>query len=1665
VPIKVQDLTGISAITAGDDHTLAWSVDGGVWAWGANDFGQLGTGTSGDGTRPARVSLHGALHIGAGARHSLAVLIDGSVWAWGDNRRGQLGSAEIVSSPKPVRVDGVPPFSSVAGGEGHSLGLAADGRVWTWGGARAGASVPSSVSGLPFITAIAAGGHHDLALSADGRLWAWGANNVGQLGDGTGQPAARPVMLAAPTDVVSIAAGKLFSVAVSRDGRVWGWGDSARGQLGEVTTSPRLTASPLGRAAPVLAPGQSVATPTFAPVAGAYSSNQNVTISCSTSGASIYFTTDGTDPTTSSTPYTSPVLVDHTLTLKARAFKSGLNPSNIATGVYTLKPTTPVFNPVQGNYPSAQSVSITTSPADAQVRVTTDLSDPTASSPLYTGPISVARPMTLKARAFKSGWTNSELATASYTITNAATGSDLAAGQDASVVLKPDGTVWSWGLGGSGQMGNSSTSDSALAIQATISGVKAVAAGASHTVALKTDGTVWAWGANSYGQLGNGTNIPNMQTLPVRVGTLTGIVAVAAGEFFSAAVSSTGVVWTWGRNDAGQLGDASTAAFKSSPVNPKNFSGANAIAAGNRHVLARKTDGSLWAWGANANGQLGDNTQTNRNKPVAVSGIASVAAIAAGNDHSLAAKTDGTAWAWGSNAQGQLGDGTFNGPRLVPGQVTSLVGIVQMAAGNNHSLAVSNDGQAWTWGSNNGGQMGTGAVGGNQPLPLALSPYPVARVDGGTAYSLAITDDGTVWSWGNDLTSYKARVPTAVSDSGFFWRAAPATFDRQGGPYQATFNVTLTTATPGVGINYTIDGTDPAQGSPSVSNPGTVFVNQSLTLKARVFKTGYAPSMITSASYELQVGLPTISPANGSVLFQPTTVQFSCASQGSSVVATVYYTTLPRDPIVGTDPSVTCGEANGPVINSDATVRAIATRPGWTSSGVRTASYTVRVGAPVYSPAGGSYSGAQTVQVTTVTPNAVIRYTTDGTEPNQSSASLLSGGTVSVTRSLVLKSKAYLPNWPTSDRTTATYSLALGTVAAPTMTPAPGTYTSAQAVTLATSTTGAVIRYTLDGNDPTILSPLYQYPIAVSSTGILKAKAFKADWAASTVATGAYTISTGATAAPVLSPRGGTFTIRQTVTVTCETAGAVLHYTTNGSDPTEADPSPVDSRVVVDRTQTLKVKAWASGLAASPVTRGDFVITGAVAAGDEYTVALKADGRVWSWGGNPYGQLGNQTFNPSEVPVEAFLPVDVEVVAISARHAHTLALDSSGHVWAWGNNFSGQLGDGSTNHRNAPAQIPSLSGVVSIAAGNNHSLALKGDGSVWYWGDDGVNPQRTSPGLLASLSGITQIAAGGGGNFFPFSVALKTDGATSGAAWLWGNLSWNGGPRTPFLDFADAASVAAGSNFLGAAKPDGSIWVWGDNTYGQLGYGPTAPEVSARLLMRAGGVASMAGGTFHNLAASSGGAVWAWGLSQLGETGQSGGGFIPHLVPGIAGVIAVAGGDAHSVALKSDGTVWTWGSNTSGQLANGTCSCWPNYWTPIPAPVIGFRAVDNSAISGDPDGDGLSTDEEYRLGTDPYNADTNGDGITDGVAIGSGRSATNPDMDGDGVPNALELSKGTDPFLADTDGDGVNDGQECFPIDPTRWQCPVPDPGDHTPPTITLQEPNVNPPLSVVPPL
>ena len=198
------------------------------------------------------------------------------------------------------------------------------------------------------------------------------------------------------------------------------------------------------------------------------------------------------------------------------------------------------------------------------------------------------------------------------------------------------------------------------------SGVVAVAAAYDNGFALRADGTVRSWGNNNVGTLGNG-NFGLPSNVPVSVVGLSDVVAIARGGVHGMALKSDGTVWTWGPGGLGQLGRGSITSDSSIPVQVRGFDGGGylsdvvAIAKGENHSLALKSDGTVWAWGHNIYGQLGDGTTTTRTTPVPVAGLSNVVAIASGDWHSLALKSDGTVWAWGWNPVGQLGDGT---PRL-----------------------------------------------------------------------------------------------------------------------------------------------------------------------------------------------------------------------------------------------------------------------------------------------------------------------------------------------------------------------------------------------------------------------------------------------------------------------------------------------------------------------------------------------------------------------------------------------------------------------------------------------------------------------------------------------------------------------------------------------------------------------------------------------------------------------------------------------------------------------------------------------------------------------------------------------------------------------------------------------------------------------------------------
>jgi alpha-tubulin suppressor-like RCC1 family protein len=318
------------------------------------------------------------------------------------------------------------------------------------------------------------------------------------------------------------------------------------------------------------------------------------------------------------------------------------------------------------------------------------------------------------------------------------------------VALKDNGTVWTWGYNSSGKLGDGSVTNKDRPVQVHgLNGIEMVSAGFSHSLAVKLDGTVWGWGSNAFGQIGDGTKTDRY--LPVQISGLDGVQMVSAGNYHSLSLDENGSVWVWGDDSYGVMG---TGFSSSIPIRIPDLKGITMISAGDLHSLALKNDGTVWGWGSNEFGQIGNPAEIGLvvTKPIQVKGISDVKMIKAGGNfrYSLALKNDGSVWAWGNNHFGQLGDGTTtNSP--TPVKVKGLSDVIAISAGHYHSLALKADGSVWAWGANMVGQLGDGSTSDKTTPVRVVNLDNIKMIVSGVNHSIALEENGNVWAWGGNV--------------------------------------------------------------------------------------------------------------------------------------------------------------------------------------------------------------------------------------------------------------------------------------------------------------------------------------------------------------------------------------------------------------------------------------------------------------------------------------------------------------------------------------------------------------------------------------------------------------------------------------------------------------------------------------------------------------------------------------------------------------------------------------------------------------------------------------------------------------------------------------------------------------------------------------------------
>lgn len=414
-----------------------------------------------------------------------------------------------------------------------------------------------------------------------------------------------------------------------------------------------------------------------------------------------------------------------------------------------------------------------------------------------------------------------------------------------------------------------------------------------------------------------------------------------------------------------------------------------------------------------------------------------------------------------------------------------------------------------------------------------------------------------------------------------------------------------------------------------------------------------------------------------------------------------------------------------------------------------------------------------------------------------------------------------------------------------------------------------------------------------------------------------------------------------------------------------------------------------------PVQVGAIDGVSSVAAGTWTTLAVKSGGTIWGWGDNYYGQLGDGTKTGSNQPVQATGISGVTVATIGPRHSAAIKSDAT--LWSWGDNYYGQLGDGTTTERLVPTQVSSLTGMAGVAAGENFTVALKSNGTVYTWGynasgqlGDGTTTDHATPALLSGIAGITAVATG-----YSHAVALKSDGTV----WSWGlndkgqlgdGTTTNRSSPVQVSGLSGVTAVAAAGHHGVALKNDGTVWAWGFNEKGHLGDGTTTNRSTPVQVGGFSGMISIGAGAYSTLGIKSDGSLWMWGGAFVAAA--------PIQVPS-PGVTfqRTAGGYDHAVALKSDGTLWTWGGNPQGQFG----------LTLLRPSQAAIRLIPNAA---DSDQDGISDSWEIQH-------------------FGNLSRTGGDDADGDGLTDIQEFLKGTNPVQANPDGDRITDFSDPYPND------------------------------------
>jgi uncharacterized repeat protein (TIGR02543 family) len=1476
----------ITSISMGWSHSSALTSEGRLFTWGGNYFGQLGDGTTIDRLIPTEITSNFNLaegeiitNISLGG-HSSALTSEGRLFTWGGNSYGELGDGTTTSKNTPTEITNQ--FSLGIGerivgislGHLHSSAYTSLGRLFTWGenengrlgdGTTTDRWVPTEITNQfslyldETITNVSLGDSHSSALTSNGRVFTWGSNSNGQLGDSTTITRATPTEITTHFNlglgetIISINLGNSHSSALTSTGKVFTWGANGSGQLGDGTYADNYSPTEITSQF-ILGAGETIVSISF----GRYHSS--------------VFTSSGflfTWGYNSTGQLGDGTIIDRLNPIKLSFTKSILVHTNIFTFgtnvvAYEPNPYGYIFDElyeditfltpyVYGNMP-AHDVGIFGTRTLTEYQIEYNL-DGGINNILNLDSYNIETPTIDFENPIKEGY--SFLGWYDNTELNGDVVTYIEQGSLGNVTLYAKWEINQYDV-------NyiifdneyDPLNDIALNPGETI---KSISLGYEHSVAMSSQGRIFTWGSNRYGKLGDGTtinkNFPIEITNQFDLYANEKIVCISSGYFFSSVLTSTGRVFTWGLNNYGQLGDG-TIIEKYTPTEITNHFNLSvgetiiSLSLGGTHASAVTSNGRVFTWGSNLYGQLGDATTIQRNTPTEITSHFNLSideiiiSTSLGSGHSSALTSNNRVFTWGLNQEGQLGDGTTTS-RLTPTEITSKFNleigetIISISFNAIHSSALTSSGRMFTWGYNNYGQLGNGTSDYNlHSIPTEITNQfnlnageLITDIFTGQHISSVITSEDRIFTWGwND-----------------YGQLGDGTTTQRGTPTEITnrFNLNLNEEI----VSMSLGG----------------MHSSALTSSGHIFTWGFNSNGQlgdgTSSEWINQLTPTEIMPVIYPILDNVDTLDFGLR-------ITEYI----------------------PVLEGY-------TFEGWFSNIHLTSQY--------------SFTTIGSFDL-----NVYGKWT-----PNLYTANyILNNGESNITEEDYAESELLIPaytgyefgGWYKDITLSIPYES--------------NTFPTSNMTLYAKWYEIFSITYNLDNGINDVDNPI------------------------------TYTSNDDAHILFEPTKEGYTFVGWYD---NSEFTGDILTEITAGSI---GDISLYAKWQINQYEMNYIIFEDAyDPITDVPLNPGEIITSVSLGGGGSHTAVITSQGRIFTWGLNTWGQLGDGTTTNSSTPIDitsqfGLVPGE-SITSVSLGGNNSAVLTSLGRIFTFGYNDTGQLGDGTLVNKSTPIDITSQfnliqdESIIEIFSGGSHIVGITSSGRLFTWGKnssgqlgDGTLINKSTPIDITSQLNLIQDES-------IIEISLGDDHSavltSNGRMFTWGYNAYGQIGNNTFIvqltpteitdkfyliDGDMIIKISMGGSFSSALSLNGRLFTWGNNFYGMLGNGTANDSALPNEIMSSFTlnpleiITNISLGAYHSAAITSEGRIFTWGLNNTGQLGD--GTDVNTPIPkDITSQFILSSGDiftdislggTHTSVLTLEGQVFVWGNNDRGQIGDGT---------------------------------------------------------------------------------------------------------------------------------------------------